>query len=187
MAAKYNEYATEMEDDRLSDISAATTCFGGSTNNPHLNMLREMRKAINARRRELIVGYKALLAAAPDSEFFENKSPDCDHSRATMGLMITQYISAARTKVAEGLVNELTLNMIADSVEVMRKTWQKTKYFGKMQPNFVFKTRKEIVAPVEMPASDHPATPPTRISSPKEGALPMLPKDGFFCPEGATQ
>ena len=62
MAAKYNEYATETEDDRLSDISAATTCFGGSTNNPHLNMLREMRKAINARRCRLIVGYKALLA-----------------------------------------------------------------------------------------------------------------------------
>ena len=122
MAAKQIKYATEMEDDRLSDISAATTCFGGSTDNPHLNTLREMRKTINAHRRRLIVEYKALLDASPDSELFEDESPDCDHLRATTGLMITQYISTARNKVVNGLVNELTLNMIAESVVGMRKT-----------------------------------------------------------------
>ena len=121
MAAKYNEYATKMEDDRLSDISTATTCFGGSTDNPHLNTLREMRKSINAHRRRLIVEYKALLDASPNSELFEDESPDCDHLRATTGLMITQYISTARHKVANGLVNELMLNKIAESVEIMAK------------------------------------------------------------------
>ena len=116
-----------MEDDRLSDISAATTCFDGATDNPHLNMLRAMRKAINTHRRRLIVLFKALQDAPPDSEFFEDESPDSDHLRATMGSMITDYISTARFKVAKGLVNELTLNMIAESVKIMRKTWSKTK------------------------------------------------------------
>ena len=136
MAAKIDNHVTEMEDDRLSDISIATTCFGGVTDNPHINELREMRKTINAHRRRLIVEYKALLDASPDSELFEDESPDGDHLRVTTGLMITQYISTARHKVVNGLVNELTLNMIAESVEGMRKTWQQTKYFGGLQPNF---------------------------------------------------
>ena len=137
MAAKIDNHVTEMEDDRLSDISIATTCFGGVTDNPHINELREIRKIINKHRRRLMVEYKALIHAPPDSEFFEDESPDCDHLRATFGKMVTDYIGVARMKVADGLVNELTLNRIAESVKIMRKTWSKTKYFGTMQPNFV--------------------------------------------------
>ena len=130
MAAKYDNHVTEMEDDRLSDISVATTCFDGVTDNPHLNILREIRKTINTHRRRLVVYYKALRHALPDSEFFEDESPDCDHLRATFGKMVNDYIGAARIKVANGLVNDLTLNAVAESVEIMRKTWSRTKYFG---------------------------------------------------------
>ena len=64
MAAKIDNHVTEMEDDRLSDISIATTCFGGVTDNPHINELREIRKTINAHRRRLITNHKMLLGAS---------------------------------------------------------------------------------------------------------------------------
>ena len=199
MAANLNDHMTEMDDDRMSDISMATTCFGGHLDNPHVNELREMRSSISALRRRMMTEYKAVLAASPED--LDDLEPDFDLTRATYGKSIIDYVQAARTKVMDGLLNEFTLNAVADSVERMKKAWQKTKYFGKHQPNFVFMTDEEIKAPIRMlnggtkrTASDltmntdtHLATPMMnrqRTSSPKDAASPALPEQGFLRPEG---
>ena len=199
MATNYNDHMTEMDDDRMSDISMATTCFGGHLDNPHVNELREMRSSISALRRRMMTEYKAVLSASPDD--LDDLEPDFDLTRATYGKSIIKYIQAARAKVTDGLLNEFTLNAVADSVERMKKAWQKTKYFGKHQPNFVFMTDEEIKAPIRMlnggtkrTASDltmntdiHLTTPMTqrqRTSSPKDAASPALPVQGFLRPEG---
>ena len=90
MAAQYNDHMTEVEDDRLSSVSVATTCFGGFDDNVHVNELRAMRKAINVYRRRLIPSQRMIENASP--EVFEDESPDQNHLRATFGKMVCQYI-----------------------------------------------------------------------------------------------
>ena len=89
----YNDHMTEVDDDRFSSVSAATTCFGGFDDNIHVNELRAMRKAINVYRRRLMPSQKMIENASP--EVFEDESPDHDHLRATYGKMVCQYINAA--------------------------------------------------------------------------------------------
>ena len=203
MAAHYNNHMTEVgDDDRFSSVSVATTCFGGFDDNIHVNELRAMRKAINVYRRRLIPSQRMIENASP--EVFEDESPDHDHLRATFGKMVCQYINAARNKVADGLVSEITLNSVAHSVIVMREAWAKTKYFGNLQPNFVIKTTEEITAPAIMPENgskrpamdlsmmtDHhlelPQSSQPRTSSPINPSTPAPLEDGFRRPEGAPR
>ena len=201
MAGNFNDHMTEMDEDRLSTISAATTCFGGHYDNPHVNSLRAMRKELNAERRQMVRDFKNLQNASP--EVYEDNFPEFDRLRAVFGKKVGEYIAAARNKVGDGLVNDCTLEMVAISVKPMREAWNKTKYFSSLglMPNFVFKTKDEIIAPVKMPetgtkrpagdmstTTDHLATPAfnhPRTSSPKDTASPALPSDGFLRPEGA--
>ena len=174
----------------MSDVSMATTCFDGRIDEPHLNVLRSMRKSVNLLRRQMMTDYKAMQHADPDDR--EEMEPDFDLLRAHYGNDIIVYIATARSKVADGLLNELVLNMVADSVERMKKAWNKTKYFGKFQPNFVFMTKEEITAPIsllnggskrtandQMTTTDIHLGPPTpyrqRTSSPKDAISPAFP------------
>ena len=149
----------------------------------------------------MVQDFKNLQNASP--EVYEDNFPEFDRLRAVFGKKVGEYITAARDKVGDGLVNDYTLEMVAISVEPMREAWNKTKYFSSLglMPNFIFKTKDEIIAPVKMPESgtkrpagdisvttDHLATPAfnrPRTSSPKDAASPALPSDGFLRPEGA--
>ena len=136
MAANYNDHMTEMEDDRMSDISVATTCFGGHSDNPHLNELRAKRQQCSTLRRRMMTERKVMQGASP--EVYEDMEPECDLTRATFGKSVIEYIKMARTKVMDGQLNELTLQMVAQSVEPMRKAWAKMNYFGNFQANYIF-------------------------------------------------
>ena len=152
MAGNLSVQMSDVDDERLSDFSTATTCFGGQHENPHINELRTMRKATSVQRRHMMYEYNRMLNASP--EVREDDEPECDLHRALFGDMVIKYVEAARKKAMNEFVNEYTLNMVAQSVELMRDAWSKTKYFGGHQPNFVLPTRHEITAPVKMPTSN---------------------------------
>ena len=104
MASNYDAHLTEMDEDRMSDISSATTCFGGHKDNPHINELREMRSSINKQRRELLADYKKALTASPED--LEDMEPDLDLARAHYGRDIVEYVNTARRMVTNGSVSE---------------------------------------------------------------------------------
>ena len=194
MAGNFNDQMSEMEDDRLSDISMATTCFSGHVDNPHINELRAMRKYCSTLRRRMADERKIMKGLSPEDH--EDMEPDCDLTRATFGKSVVEYIEAARSKVTDCLVSELTLQMVATSVEPMRKSWEKTSYYGAFQANYVFMTFEEITAPViplipnskrtakdiSIMTDNHLATPAhnrQRTSSSKDAASPALHEDVF--------
>ena len=198
MAGNFNDQMNEMEDDRLSDISMATTCFGGHVDNPHINELRAMRQYCNTLQRRMSNERKVMKGLSPEDQ--EDNEPDCDLTRATFGMKVVEYIKTAQTKVMDCLVNELTLQMAATSVEPMRKAWDNTSYYGAFQANYVFMSFEEITAPVTLPTpgtkrmtndisittDNHIATPANnrqRTSSSKDAAFPALHEDVFHQPE----
>ena len=124
-----------VDDERLSEISIATTCFGGQLENSHINELCNMRKATSVQRRHMTYEYNRMLNSSP--EVREDEEPDSDLHRALFGDMVIKYVKAARAKMMYGQINELMLNMVAELVEIMRDAWSKTKYFSRFQPNFV--------------------------------------------------
>ena len=93
MAGNFNDQMNEMEDDRLSDISMATTCFGGHVDNPHINELRAMRQYCNTLRRRMSNERKVMKGLSPEDQ--EDNEPDCDLTRATFGMKVVEYIKAA--------------------------------------------------------------------------------------------
>ena len=125
MAFNGNVEMTEV-DPNLSTISCATTCFGGSVE-PHIVELRSRRQEINADRPRLIADFKRLSEMNEDD--LENVACDFDYHRHRWWEMVVNYVTLARGKFDEGLISRGELQMVANSLRPMTKTWNATRYF----------------------------------------------------------
>ena len=86
------EFATEMEDDRQSVASAATSIWGG-LDDPTINDLRGSRKAVNAIRRHLTSEYARVKAL--DVDDFIDDFPEVDELRFNFGKEIVRHVNMA--------------------------------------------------------------------------------------------
>ena len=123
-------FMSEVEDDRRSVASAATSIWDGAQDQP-LVLLRDSRKGVNVLRRQLIAEHarvKTLNEVDFDDEFVE-----VDTLCYKFGSEIIRHVNLAR-KVAKDYPEnpEFVLGRVANSVNVFREAWNKTSYFGQV-------------------------------------------------------
>ena len=85
-------FMSEVEDDRQSVTSVATSIWGG-IDKPNVNDLRESRKVANVLRRRLTVEYARVKAL--DAEEFADDFPECDELRFNYGNVIMRHVNLA--------------------------------------------------------------------------------------------
>ena len=86
-------FMSEVEDDRQSVTSVATSIWGG-VDEPNINELWESRKAANVLRRRLMAEYNRIKAL--DVEDFADDFPECDELRFNFGQAIVRHVNLAR-------------------------------------------------------------------------------------------
>ena len=91
-------FMSEVEDDRQSVASAATTVWDGVNNAP-VNALRESRKAVNVLRRQLTAEYARVKSL--DEEDFKDEFIDVDTMRYNFGQAILRHVNMARQTASE--------------------------------------------------------------------------------------
>ena len=116
-------FMSEVEDDRRSVASVATSIWDGAQDQP-LCQLRESRKAINALRRQLLADYVRVKGL--DEEDFDDEFVEVDTLRHQFGSEIIRHVNLAR-KVAKDFPEnaEFVLGRVANSVSIFREAWNK--------------------------------------------------------------
>ena len=121
-------FMSEIEDDRQSVASAATSVWDGMNNAP-VNALRESRKAVNVLRRQLTAEHARIKSL--DEEDFKDEFIDADTMRYNFGQAILRHVNMARQTASEHPDHaNFILTRVANSVGVLRDAWNKTAYFG---------------------------------------------------------
>ena len=90
-------FMSEVEDDRRSVTSVATSIWDGAQDQP-LCLLRKSRKGVNALRRQLLAEYVRVKGL--DEEDFDDKFVEVDTLRHQFGSKIIRHVNLAR-KVAK--------------------------------------------------------------------------------------
>ena len=121
-------FMSEVEDDRRSVTSVATSIWDGRQDQP-LVQLRESRKAINVLRRNLLSEYVRVKGL--DDDDFDDEYVEVDTLRHQFGSEVIRHVNLAR-EVAKSFPQnaEFVLGRVANSVNVFRDAWNKTAYFG---------------------------------------------------------
>ena len=141
-------FISEIEDDRISVVSASTSIWGG-IDAPPINTLRASRKAVNVLRRQLTSEHARVKSL--DVEDFKDEYPDVDELRYKFGTEILRHINLARQTAAESQEKAaFILPKVANSVATFKEIWDKTSYFGQAAayPRIDIPTTAEITRPI---------------------------------------
>ena len=95
--ATNNAFMSEIDDDRQSVASVATSIWGG-VDEPNINELRESRKAASVLRRRLAAEHANVKNM--DEDDFIDAFPECDELRFQFGQAIVRHVNLARQKAA---------------------------------------------------------------------------------------
>jgi len=124
-----------------------TTLFGGASGAPY-EELRAKRQAITAYRHQIVNQYYELAKMDPDR--VDNNACDFDENRRKLWQMVVDYVDLARLKFELGQLRQPDLNKVANSLEPMTHSWNKTRYYYTThgygaQP---FPTREDVFRPL---------------------------------------
>ena len=130
MAQNSAAFMSEVEDDRRSVASVATTIWDGAQDAP-LVQLRASRKAVNVLRRQLLADYVRVKGL--DDDDFDDEYVEADTLRHQFGSEVIRHVNLARDIAKDFPQNaEFVLGRVANSVNVFREAWNKTSYFGQV-------------------------------------------------------
>ena len=121
---------SEVEDDRRSVTSVATSIWDGAQDAP-LVQLRASRKGVNVLRRQLLADYVRVKGL--DGDDFDDEYVEVDTLRHQFGEEIIRHVNLARKVATDFPANaKFVLGRVANSVSIFRDAWNKTSYFGQI-------------------------------------------------------
>jgi len=120
---------TEVEDG--SGPSTINSCFGGA-DEIEIEELRRIRNVINRDRTKLISECARIQQLGEDE--FDTDAPDFDLFRLRWLRNVAEYVKYARELYESGRISHETLVLVAGTLDVMAKTWAKTRYLTENNP-----------------------------------------------------